>query len=425
MASQFLSDFFSPAATSESASEQSSTALTRPAEFTSAQQQLQQLAAGQGGLQLQNLLRALGLQQNVVSQLDQPQTALQDLGLQQAEQTTQSTLGRRSALDQLFQGEVDRIQRGAQATPEQRQLIGDIAQRRIASGTSDINAALQESLGLLRSELAPSRGLRPEDTPVQDRGQVLARESLRLTEDLVNQARAQESQQLLEFPLAESQLRSGQTRSLQDVGLAEGAQSLQLQQFQDALRNQDFQRRLAAGQLGLSLAQIGPTNVGQFTPPGTISTATSQGRSTSESRGQGLGTQVVLQGLGSLLGTSPGDDDGGGSRSGGIADILGDIFRGGTDEGGGIGADIIDVLGRIFRGGGAPQEGTDSESDATPTGGTSSDPTAGLPAPAGFFTDSNRRIYLPGVGYLDPPGTNDSGGGISFPIFGGGGGGGF
>lgn len=363
----FFSDFFNPASTaseeSESISESFGTSLSssRPADFTAAQLALQGLAESQGGLQLENLMRAMNLGQSL-----RAPSILRSLGRNQAAESTRGATQIQGMLDQLLQSEAERIQGGAAATPEQRELIGRIANERIQAGRSDINAALQESLGLLRSELAPSRGFRPEDTPIQDRGQVLAKESLRLTEDLISQARAQEAQQLLEFPLQASALRSQQAQGLQETGLGRGALSLQQQQFQNLLQSEDFARQLG-------LAQLGPTNVGQFTPPGTISESLSEDRAKGVSvgsatrQGAGPGGSILgsflgefLGGIGSLIGntTSPGSgqtpppDDGETSdetpRDGITIDEFRRIFGGSggdDDDGWSIGGFIGDLFG--------------------------------------------------------------------------------
>lgn len=196
----------------------------------------------------------------------------------------------------LLQAELDRIGRGAEATPEQRELIGRIAEERISAGQADITNALQENLRLLRSELAPSIGLRPEDTPILDRGNLLARESLRESGNLVSEARAGEAAALLNFPLAESELKSSQTRGQQSINLA-------LQDFQNRLRTEAFQRRLATGGLGLSLAGVQPSPIG-FTPPGQITKSKSSGAATPGVAGESFiqFSQGFGQGLGSMIG---------------------------------------------------------------------------------------------------------------------------
>lgn len=289
-----------------------SEATSRPAPFTQAQLDLQGISSAQGQTQLRNLLAAMGFQGQLEGQLGVPTTDIQSQVGDQATVARTAASDRQAQLDQLFQDELDRIQGGPDATPEQQRLIGQIANERISSGTSDIQTALQESLGLLRSELAPSRGFRPEDTPIQDRGQVLARESLRLTEDLISQARADEARQLLDYPLQSSQLRGQQVRSLQDVGINESQfgqnLSLALQQFQDQLRTNDLSRRLAVGEQGLNLASLGPTNVGQFSPPGVISASKSSSYGSSKGGSSGLGGILgsflggVGQGYGATLG---------------------------------------------------------------------------------------------------------------------------
>jgi hypothetical protein len=280
---------------------------TGPAQFTPNQLYLQGLATSQGANQLSRRFDAEKYQRALRGQLSTPYDQISSAG-QQAQSERSAALNRQSQLDQLFADEMERLQTGPNATPEQKALIGQIAEGRIESGKSDIQAALQESLGLLRSELAPSRGFRPEDTPIQDRGQVLARESLRLTEDLISQARQDQAQQLLEYPLAESQLRGQQFKSISDIGTQQSqfgrGLGLSLSQFQDQLRTNDLSRRLAVGEQGLQLASLGPTNIGQFTPPGASSYSVSGSKGENPDSRGGSSSGQFAQGIGSAIGAA-------------------------------------------------------------------------------------------------------------------------
>lgn len=280
-----------------------------PEAFTPAQRALQRYARDMASAQLGRIGGAEAYQRQLQNRLVSPYGQMARAG-HQAQAEREMGLERQSQLDSLFADELQRLQQGPEASPEQQELINQIAESRIQAGSSDIQAALQDSLGLLRSELAPSRGFRPEDTPIQDRGQVLAKESLRLTEDLINQARGQQAQQLLDYPLAASQLRGQQVRSLQDIGLQESqfgrGMGLSLQQFQDQLRTNDLSRRLAVGEQGLQLAGLGPTNIGQFIPPGTSSTNISfaKGRRAAASGGGSNAGAAFAQGVGTAIGAA-------------------------------------------------------------------------------------------------------------------------
>lgn len=155
----------------------------------------------------------------------------------------------------LLEQELARIERGGAATPEQQRLIGEVTDRAIASGESDIGAFQQRGLDLLANELAPSLGLRPSDSPIIDRGGRIAEEGLRLQSSLVSNLRGAQAQAELNFPLAVQQLQSSGTQFQQ--GLA-----TQKQQFAEGLRQQAFINRLnlTSGTGGSGLNLIGATN---------------------------------------------------------------------------------------------------------------------------------------------------------------------
>src|SRR3990167_10555780 len=73
-------------------------------------------------------------------------------------------------------------------------LINQAIEMALASGTSDINTAFQESLDILKQNLAPSLGLRPGDTPILDRGGKLALEASRQKSQLSRGLRGQRAQ---------------------------------------------------------------------------------------------------------------------------------------------------------------------------------------------------------------------------------------
>lgn len=153
--------------------------------------------------------------------------------------------------DELVQIQLDNIKRGNAATPEQKDLIKQVADSQIAQGTTDIERFQTENLGKLRDELAGSLGLRPTDTPILDRGAKIAAEAQRQQGQLVQGARGAQAQAELNYPLAEAQLQTQQIQFQQN--LAQSAQD-----FQAQLRDAAFQNRLAlsgqTGQLGLGLA---------------------------------------------------------------------------------------------------------------------------------------------------------------------------
>ena len=73
-------------------------------------------------------------------------------------------------------------------------LINQAIEMALASGKSDIDTAFQESLDILKQNLAPSLGLRPGDTPIIDRGGKLALEATRQKSQLSRGLRGQQAQ---------------------------------------------------------------------------------------------------------------------------------------------------------------------------------------------------------------------------------------
>ena len=73
-------------------------------------------------------------------------------------------------------------------------LINQAIEMALASGKSDIDTAFQESLDVLKQNLAPSLGLRPGDTPIIDRGGKLALEATRQKSQLSRGLRGQQAQ---------------------------------------------------------------------------------------------------------------------------------------------------------------------------------------------------------------------------------------
>ncbi len=214
-------------------------------------------------------------------QLSQLEAAQADLPIQQ----------------ELRQLQLDEIRRGGAATDEQKALIGEVTDRALESGEIDIDRFLDDALGRLRTELAPARGLRPGDTPITDVGDRVAAEAVRQRGQLVSNLRGAQASAELNFPLAVSQLTSGQAGFQQQVGQATS-------QFQAQLAAAASQNRLQVSNLiGSSIGQTGSGGIGLTSvsgPGGFIQsgTTTSSGTST-ESTSLGLGS--ILAGAGGLL----------------------------------------------------------------------------------------------------------------------------
>ncbi|MEE8485032.1 MAG: hypothetical protein V3S38_00550, partial [Acidimicrobiia bacterium] len=92
----------------------------------------------------------------------------------------------------------------ATATPEQKALIGNVIDNAIASGTSDINDFTQSQLRDIRDILAPSRGLRPGDSPIIDRGSLVAQQGVRQIGQLTRGLRGQGAATELTLPFQQN-----------------------------------------------------------------------------------------------------------------------------------------------------------------------------------------------------------------------------
>jgi hypothetical protein len=155
-----------------------------------------------------------------------------------------------AAQDELRQLQLEQIRQGPGATAEQRELINRATEAQIARGEADITDFGRNALNLIAEELAPSRGLRPTDTPIQDRafrvGEQLVREQGRLVSDL----RGAQAQAELNFPLAANQSQGALSQFQQQLNQSAGDFSRQLEQ-------QAMQNRMnlfgQTGQLGLGL----------------------------------------------------------------------------------------------------------------------------------------------------------------------------
>ena len=174
--------------------------------------------------------------------------------------------------NQLRGLELDRIVSGG-ITPEQEASLRTAQQSAFEVGSFDINRSLGQGLTQLREELAPQLGLRGSDTPIQDRGGLLAREALNQQGRLAATLAANRAQQQVQLPFQASQQSQAFQGSLQNF-----RSNLQQQGFENRLRLADL-----AGRQGIGLASIGGTGelagaLQSFKPStGTISSGKSSG----------------------------------------------------------------------------------------------------------------------------------------------------
>lgn len=192
---------------------------------------------------------------------------------------------------ELLQLELDAIRAGPGATDEQKALIEQATQRAIEVGESDIGRFRESGIELLRSELAPSLGLRPGDTPVTLRADDLLAEATRQQGQLISNLRGAQAGAELNFPLAAGQFQATRTGAQQDIASSSS-------QFLSQLRQQIIQNNLAktgqVGGLNLSRASV------PFAGSGVLAGLSAGRGSTQTSSGGQLGQ--TLSGIGGLLG---------------------------------------------------------------------------------------------------------------------------
>ena len=246
-------------------------------------------------IELQEL--SIQLSQKQLEAIDK-QTAFQEeqfaaLGplLEQQRITQEKALAREEELDpirrELLDLEIEAIRRGPAASPEQKKLIAAATEEAISAGETDIERFRTEGLDALRTELAPSLGLRPGDSPITQRGNRLLAETTRQQGQLVSRLRATQAGAELNFPLAAGAVQAERTGAQQ--GILTSAQ-----QFMQQLQQQIVQNRLgttSAGGLGL-------TGV-PFSGTGTLNALAAQRGSTTTTSGGGFGS--TLSGIGGIL----------------------------------------------------------------------------------------------------------------------------
>lgn len=190
--------------------------------------------------------------------------------------------------DALLASDFGRVMRSGEASDYERSLIDSAISEAIGAGSSDIDAAFTDTLGLLSQEVAPSRGMRMSDSPILDRGSKLAMEAIRQKSQLARNLRTQGAQQMLEFPLRR--------------GEAMRVSSDALKTFQEELRQRAFSNRAAMlGAIqsgGLGLAGAGGNAGGNALSALTQSRLAGTSTSSSNPAGLAAGVGSLLYGAG-------------------------------------------------------------------------------------------------------------------------------
>jgi len=184
--------------------------------------------------------------------------------------------------EELLQRQLDEIRRGGAATDEQKRLIKDVADRALAGGETDINRFLGTGLDQIRNQMAPARGMRPDDGPMQEAAQRVLEEAVRQQGQLSQQVRGAQSQAELNFPLAAGQVTNQanqwQAGFNQDMNQFLSGLKTQAVQNRTALMGQLFSAPMTAGDRGLNLVNVSRPNPVNF-PQNTTTTQKTSGGS--------------------------------------------------------------------------------------------------------------------------------------------------
>lgn len=200
---------------------------------------------------------------------------------------------------ELLDRQLDEIRRGGAATDEQKRLIADITNRAIESGDIDIDRFMDTGLGQIRNEMAPARGMRPDDGPMIDAAQRVLEEAVRQKGQLTGNLRGAQAQAELNFPLNAGQITNQWNQWQQGFGQQQSQFLSQLNQTANQnrtqLMGQLFTSPMSASEMGMNLIGAARPNPVDF-PRNTTTTQKQSGNILG-----GIGG--LLTGIGSLGGT--------------------------------------------------------------------------------------------------------------------------
>lgn len=140
--------------------------------------------------------------------------------------------------DEIARIQLDQLRRGGKATPEEEAYIDQIMGGQIAAGKSGIERFMSEGLDSIANELAPARGLRPTDSPIQDRAFKLGGEAMRMYGDLETGIRTAGAEAKLNYPLAKAGVMNQSAQFQQNLGQSIRDFQLQLKAQADMNRQQ-------------------------------------------------------------------------------------------------------------------------------------------------------------------------------------------
>lgn len=193
--------------------------------------------------------------------------------------------------EELLQRQLDEIRRGGAATDEQKALIKQIADRAIETGQGDINRFLGSGLDQVRNQMAPARGMRPDDGPMVDAAQRVLEEAVRSQGQLSSQVRGAQADAELNFPLNAGNITNGwnQWQQTYNQNMNQFMSGLKDKAVQNrtALMGQLFASPMTASERGMNLINASRPNPVDF-PRNTTTTQKQSGGS-------------ILGGIGGLL----------------------------------------------------------------------------------------------------------------------------
>lgn len=232
------------------------------------------------------------LSQQLAAQNDPTQKALTDATTKQQLQALQDQADLEPLQKQVLQKQLQDSLNGTNATPEQAAQIDAATSAAFDKGQQQVSQFSSDALDQLRQNLSPSLGLRPTDTPITDRGGLIAREGIRQVGQLSSSLAEANANAKLNYPLAAS--------GVEQAG-ANFAGSLQQasDQFQAGLQDAAATNRLRLlGAAGDTINSGTNTGIGLVTGSRGNPLSFQQGSTTTSNSSPGIGT--FLSGAGGL-----------------------------------------------------------------------------------------------------------------------------
>lgn len=146
------------------------------------------------------------LTQQLAAQNDPTQKAIADKTAAQQLQALNDQADLGPLQKQVLQKQLEDSLRGNAATPEQSAQIDAATNAAFDKGKQQVSDYSADALDQLRTNLSPSLGLRPTDTPITDRGGLIQREGIRQIGQLTSSLAEANANAKLNYPLAASQV---------------------------------------------------------------------------------------------------------------------------------------------------------------------------------------------------------------------------